>query len=73
MPPWCEQHQCFFKQSPFGSSYCPGCAIEACTHESVTWNPIEMEYQSDGTATVWQTGNCSNCGRKVTLNYLPNR
>lgn len=73
MPPYCEQHQCFWTEGPFGHYHCKECAKAACIHPNVTWEPIEIEYQHDGTAAVWQNGKCVDCKQSVTLNYLPNR
>ena len=42
-----------------------------CEHASVDWNPVEMDYQTDGTAAVWQEGRCKNCHALVQLNYGP--
>ena len=30
-----------------------------------------MDYQTDGTAAVWQEGRCKNCHALVQLNYEP--
>ena len=42
-----------------------------CEHENVNWNPVELEYQTDGTAAVWQEGRCLSCNALVQLNYDP--
>jgi hypothetical protein len=42
-----------------------------CVHENVAWDPVEIDYNSDGTAVVSQTGPCNHCGSLRTINYEP--
>jgi hypothetical protein len=42
-----------------------------CEHGRVNWNPVETDYQADGTATVWQEGRCEHCDALLQLNYHP--
>jgi hypothetical protein len=46
-------------------------ALDDCAHETVEWDPIETQYQADGTALPWQEGTCCECGRRVQLDYQP--
>ena len=41
----------------------------SCSHEDVVWEPVEIDYKSDGTASVWQEGFCKGCRRYVLLTY----
>lgn len=43
----------------------------SCTHERVSWFPIETQYQSDGTAEIWQQGTCQDCQKLVQITYSP--
>jgi hypothetical protein len=40
-----------------------------CSHPGVVWEPVEIEYKPDGTASVWQEGFCRDCRRYVLLTY----
>jgi hypothetical protein len=42
-----------------------------CEHEEVIWEPIQMEYDSDGTASVWQEGRCQECEALLQVDYEP--
>lgn len=41
-----------------------------CSHNTVIWGPVDFEYQSDGTATVWQEGVCSDCRAVLQITYI---
>jgi hypothetical protein len=41
-----------------------------CPHDKVDWEPVEIEYGTDGTAAVWQPGRCLRCKANVQLNYV---
>ena len=46
--------------------------ITKCKHDSdIDWHGVEMEYDYDGTATVWQAGKCPDCLQQVVLFYNP--
>ncbi len=40
-----------------------------CSHEVMIWGPLQFEYNSEGTADVWQEGVCQSCGAKTQLSY----
>lgn len=42
-----------------------------CSHERVDWDPIDAEYEPDGTAVVCQRGVCLGCRAPVVLDYEP--
>jgi hypothetical protein len=46
-----------------------GGVSSGCQHDNVSWSPVEMYYQTDGTAAIWQEGRCSSCGGLVQLDY----
>jgi hypothetical protein len=46
-------------------------ADQGCAHKDVDWSPVEMDYQTDGTAAVWQEGRCRACKAVVQFNYHP--
>ena len=52
-------------QPPYDEDKEPG----QCEHETVIWEPVEMEYEADGTALVWQEGKCQTCGELVQMDY----
>lgn len=40
-----------------------------CDHVDAHWDPVKVEYDSDGTAhAVWQDGYCT-CGAVLQLDY----
>lgn len=40
-----------------------------CIHDDVDWKPIEFDYQTDGTAIVWQEGHCNGFRALVQTHY----
>ena len=40
-----------------------------CTHENVTWEPLQFEYDCEGMAEVWQNGRCDECGKSLQVDY----
>jgi hypothetical protein len=42
-----------------------------CAHEDIAWEPVEIDYSSDGTAEASQIGACIECGASHKINYEP--
>ncbi len=42
-----------------------------CLHEKAAWDPVEIDYNTNGTATVSQTGICNQRGLLCRINYEP--
>jgi hypothetical protein len=42
-----------------------------CPHDEVTWQVVEISYNSDGTADVGQAGACVLCSTSLQLDYEP--
>lgn len=40
-----------------------------CQHENVTWDPVDISYNGDGTASIEQSGVCTNCNSDVYQLY----
>lgn len=45
--------------------------VNSCDHPFMQWLPVQIEYESDGTVTVWQEGTCDGCQEKLILHYEP--
>lgn len=46
-------------------------AILSCTHGSVAWNPVEIEYESSN-VYIHQEGTCNDCTRLVQREFTSN-
>jgi hypothetical protein len=42
---------------------------QPCSHSEVVWEPVEIDYDADGTAAVSQSGRCDQCGGLLQLDY----
>jgi hypothetical protein len=40
-----------------------------CQHDKIDLEPADIEYGVDGSAAVWQRGQCLQCHKRVQLNY----
>ena len=43
--------------------------MDPCDDPFIDWQPVQIEYDSVGTANVWQVGTRLISGQKVTLRY----
>jgi len=41
-----------------------------CQHTKVLWGKLQMDYQGDGSAIVWQNGACSDCEQRLVAEYI---
>lgn len=44
-------------------------AIRTCTHETVDWEPVQIEY-GDGDVHIHQEGTCNDCTRLVQREFV---
>lgn len=42
-----------------------------CEHNDVVWGPVDVQYQPDGTVSVFQDGLCTECRAGVYQTYEP--
>jgi hypothetical protein len=47
----------------------PGFKRPICNHSKAKWGQIQVEYMGDGTAVVWQTGQCNECASRLVKEY----
>lgn len=41
-----------------------------CEHDDVSWDPVEIQYDSEGTADISQIGTCVGCGAPLKIEYF---
>ncbi len=47
--------------------------VPVCKHGEVIWDPVEVEYNHDGSAEISQQGTCQDCKKVVEVDYSPGK